>query len=291
LVVIGVIAILLALLLPVLIGSRRSANQLRCASNLAQLGIAMHAYATDHQQALPYGACCSRTTGFPDRNDWIVSWDDLINPYVGKTLTESEKEAPFSYKDTKVVRCPSDMIAPTHTEPGIFRRSYSMPGLLTGHHPSSWIPAGGIGILVLERFSHRPHQRLSWGGVGLLLQQWHDPSLSSSMPNDLVVKLGSVRRPSEVLLLVEGNSGWNVQGHHVWAIVDNPMYCYHAYRQTGAPPTLALARRTSHRDKWNYLFVDGHVASMRLEDTLRRKPDGSVDLSKGSHLWTRDPND
>jgi prepilin-type N-terminal cleavage/methylation domain-containing protein/prepilin-type processing-associated H-X9-DG protein len=54
LVVIGIIAILIALLLPALKKAREQAITIQCLSNLRQLGLAAQTYVADHQGKLPY---------------------------------------------------------------------------------------------------------------------------------------------------------------------------------------------------------------------------------------------
>lgn len=62
LVVIGIIAVLVAILLPALGKARESAKRTACASNLRQIGLAMHMYANDHKLWLPT-MYASPTTG------------------------------------------------------------------------------------------------------------------------------------------------------------------------------------------------------------------------------------
>jgi prepilin-type N-terminal cleavage/methylation domain-containing protein/prepilin-type processing-associated H-X9-DG protein len=55
LVVILILAILAALLLPVLAAAKESSRRASCLSNLRQIGLAIHAYAQEHDGRVPYG--------------------------------------------------------------------------------------------------------------------------------------------------------------------------------------------------------------------------------------------
>jgi prepilin-type N-terminal cleavage/methylation domain-containing protein len=55
LVVIAIIAVLAALLLPVLASAKQAGHRVRCLSNLRQIGIAVQSYADDHGGQIPYG--------------------------------------------------------------------------------------------------------------------------------------------------------------------------------------------------------------------------------------------
>ncbi|MEO6434684.1 MAG: type II secretion system protein [Tepidisphaeraceae bacterium] len=54
LVVVGIIAILVAILLPTLAKARQQATRTQCASNLRQWGIGLRAYAANNRNAFPY---------------------------------------------------------------------------------------------------------------------------------------------------------------------------------------------------------------------------------------------
>src|SRR5438034_10320269 len=55
LVVIAIIVLLAALLLPALAAAREAGRKASCLSNLRQIGIALHAYASDSDGKIPYG--------------------------------------------------------------------------------------------------------------------------------------------------------------------------------------------------------------------------------------------
>src|SRR5258706_4589307 len=97
LVVIGIIALLIAILLPALSRARESANRTACLSNLRQLGLAFLSYTNENKERFPRPAI-----GNPTTEDWIF-WqpgrkleESRIIPYLGGTFK------------LKIFRCPSD---------------------------------------------------------------------------------------------------------------------------------------------------------------------------------------
>jgi prepilin-type N-terminal cleavage/methylation domain-containing protein len=63
LVVIGILGLLIGLLMPVLSQARNSAHRTVCAANLHQVGIAVHLYAADHKDSIPFGPAGRPVTG------------------------------------------------------------------------------------------------------------------------------------------------------------------------------------------------------------------------------------
>jgi prepilin-type N-terminal cleavage/methylation domain-containing protein/prepilin-type processing-associated H-X9-DG protein len=81
LVVIGIIGLLVSILLPSLAAARRSANTVKCASSLRQIGTAIQMYTNEYKEALP---CVQHLTNTGTLNpiDTERHWSDLIVKYL-----------------------------------------------------------------------------------------------------------------------------------------------------------------------------------------------------------------
>ena len=79
LIVISILAVLAALLFPVLGSARESALAVHCLSNLRQLGISLPMYADDNDDQLPPGIKGRYSSG---------DWHKLISPYMGRETSE-----------------------------------------------------------------------------------------------------------------------------------------------------------------------------------------------------------
>src|SRR5215467_7723613 len=75
LVVIAVIAILAALLLPVLAKAKEKGRQTYCINSEHQQALAVFMYADDHNEMLP-------PVAYRDQNGNITNWPSMLDPYL-----------------------------------------------------------------------------------------------------------------------------------------------------------------------------------------------------------------
>jgi prepilin-type N-terminal cleavage/methylation domain-containing protein/prepilin-type processing-associated H-X9-DG protein len=81
LVVIGIIALLIGILLPVLAGARKEAINISCASSLRQMGIGLGVYHHDYRERGPYaGAVIDWDQRDPDTDN--LPWMQQLNTYL-----------------------------------------------------------------------------------------------------------------------------------------------------------------------------------------------------------------
>lgn len=153
LVVIGIIAVLISVLLPVLGRVREQGNQVKCMSNLRQLGMAMVQYATDNKGYFPAAA-----RGVPRpfepagggksyAHDWVY-WQQPNLPGQSPALFWPTTNTTRDLKDqspergaiakylgksfsTQLFICPSDQREPTNINSVWYRYSYCMNGFLS----------------------------------------------------------------------------------------------------------------------------------------------------------------
>jgi prepilin-type N-terminal cleavage/methylation domain-containing protein/prepilin-type processing-associated H-X9-DG protein len=136
LVVIAIIAMLAALLLPVLSKSKASAEGVTCNNNIKELSLAWFLYASENGDLLVnnYGkpqTISTRNTWANNVEDWNNSDDNTNLTYLTRTLF-----SPYDNRSAGIYKCPSDR-APAANGPRI--RSVSMnamvgdPGDLVDH--------------------------------------------------------------------------------------------------------------------------------------------------------------
>jgi prepilin-type processing-associated H-X9-DG protein/prepilin-type N-terminal cleavage/methylation domain-containing protein len=115
LVVIGIIAALIGILLPVLSGVQSRGRDIKCQSNLRQILQALHNYATENKGSMPYGFYWDPSaprTWDPVGSDFrFVSWASQVGRYMAKgTNGDNVGDANFP----PVLKCPEAELAYAH---------------------------------------------------------------------------------------------------------------------------------------------------------------------------------
>ncbi len=121
LVVIAIIATLMALLLPAIQRVREAANNMRCKSNLRQIGIALHNYHNDHGQ-FPPGHEARRANGLGATDGtagnpyYFTNWAIELLPYLeqGALYQLYNNRVVNTHPNNKLVR---EMIVPVYVCP------------------------------------------------------------------------------------------------------------------------------------------------------------------------------
>jgi prepilin-type processing-associated H-X9-DG protein len=159
LVTIGTIALLISLLFPTLSRAREATNQVKCLSNIRQIGMAMFMYTSDNGGYFPAASRADRQ----EQNDYIfwqqpsIYWNSTLFSVALGNPRSLDNGALVRYMgkrfDAKVWTCPSDdpasHLALYTLVPGAYPRypySYSMNYLLDSTYnsigPTAWM--GGV---------------------------------------------------------------------------------------------------------------------------------------------------
>jgi len=302
LVVLGTLAVLALLLVPALAGSKIDTWRLQCQNNLKQLQVGFQLFAQDHGDVLPPAGDQASIGG-------QLTWDAYIHHYFGDTNSDASWTLGVLFSGSSptmetIELCPADwgpMVSWAAGPPGFARRSYAMN--CTGGGASGY----GATIEVNDGYPNRTYllpdlnnTSLHCHGVGIY---W---TSGASAPdwNAKGYKTSVVKDPDGTILLAEVSSSMQIVGN-IW-----PCCCCGPQTTDGsangwgnlfqidtAAPTAAtkLAQGgysegqqlyQAHWGRFNYLFHDGHVAALKIEQTVGT---GTTTAPKG--MWTVTPGD
>src|SRR5688572_13203983 len=105
LVVIGIIAVLIAILLPALSRARAQAKAVQCQSNLRQIGIAAHMYVNNNRGSLPFGEYVPGYAGAVSTR-WFASLQNTLNNKYGATFNDAAASGSHGARLRELFICP-----------------------------------------------------------------------------------------------------------------------------------------------------------------------------------------
>ena len=266
LVVISIIALLIGILLPALGAARGTAQQIKCASNQRQIGVAFHAYAGEVNDHLPYMYVFR---GISDQ----VSWDDLLSDQLSTGLSKAEQSAAYltNEREAEVLVCPSD---DREASGDRALRTYAMVEVED--------PAGDDNDPPL--------------GTGVYFDTGRDerPAALRLGTRDIVDESGTLllgELPTRETIIATAGFNFMGSGKRKPAIFSSPTFLQHPGQQVPGTPGIHEIEPT-HGSRsnavYNYLYVDGHAAAAEPGTLnggvkpLDSQPEGD---------WTRDPAD
>ena len=265
LVVIAIIAILAAMLLPALAAAKQKALRIQCTSQMKQLGLGFSLFNGDRDDKFPPAAY---STG---AYQYQLTWDDYLNRYIGGSDPDDDLLLGISSGGIpKIIRCPADRIEITISYATYGqRRTYSMNGddqIAISSKFGATLPAKpnhGVGVYFNTSDGSMP--------------PWEPPGYKNSIVAD----------PAGTTLLVEQPEGGNIAGNDYPSFSRGPTGPATAGDQTpyqivtGGTQAYGNSAYGLHSRRFNYLFHDGHVEALKVEQTI-----GSGTLAAPKGMWT-----
>ncbi len=233
LVVVAIIALLVSILLPTLGKAKEQTRTVICMSNLRSLGLGFAFYTDENDSWWPAAGGWGGDIR-NSGNDWHeFTWDWILYPL---------------YQQLGLLNCPSDKMPRDYD-------GFAVPQ--DRRHPRSYAINGAI----------------TWVGPSDWGENWDPPygnTYGFPWPG-WVRKATEVTDPSETILLGEmwesayySSVGWKAGIH------DRYYGCGIFYARDGRQATMDVHR---NNDMANYLFCDGHVASIPADDDKLNSPD------------------
>jgi prepilin-type N-terminal cleavage/methylation domain-containing protein/prepilin-type processing-associated H-X9-DG protein len=282
LVVIAIIAILAAMLLPALANAKAKAQRTQCMNQMRQIGFGFPMFANDNGDMLP-------PAGWQDGGNWQLSWDSWLNKYIGGNAADADMDLGYMLVGDapKILVCPADhfpkVVWMGGADPYFASRSYAMVGVGPNQGADNDFqrdPVNGLPDL------NQPG-RMGVGIYWLAGRRWPAPNWNAQGYKTTVV-----RDPAGSILLCENTTGQQCAGN-IWTCIcvgpqqaGNELYQIDPNAQPQDPTSMSSMNQgallyKAHRSRFNYVFNDGHVETLKIEQTIGS---GTKAVPKG--MWT-----
>jgi prepilin-type N-terminal cleavage/methylation domain-containing protein/prepilin-type processing-associated H-X9-DG protein len=268
LVVIGIIAVLIAILLPALQAARRQASQVQCASNMRQISLAMLMYVQNYKGKLPPSQIRAGSAIAPVYGEgWWWATELVRYKFINAPNLFPAPGANKVFNRSSVFRCPEGVDEdalkggageyPTDAK----NNAYNIPN-------ESQAKAEGFGIACWYMLNSRNLSTSgAWpNGDKITPFLYFSGSTAAAMQKDLADprwqrNLSMIKKAAEMVMIVEAaDTNWVDQGN-------SPVYPGNFLNRLGA----RHGKKTARGDNaWtNFAFFDGHVAMYPTEPYTR----------------------
>jgi prepilin-type N-terminal cleavage/methylation domain-containing protein/prepilin-type processing-associated H-X9-DG protein len=291
LVVIAIIAILAALLLPALAKAKATAKRIQCANNMKQDALGMLTYPGDHNNTLTPSLWMSPTVG-------TVTWEELIYTYLGGgsgtsasalsgnvLMADPQVAAALGVGvGLKTLTCPLDTFTKNNWigSDGAAVKSYAM--VTTSQ--TSWYRDPSAGLY--------PSSSSDFMGVGV---SWADSKATAVNTEPPGYSDNVVRHPSGTIMLAELAGSMCAQGNNWPPACFGPTGSGLGYQidktanqsqASGSAISEGSQLYPAQRNRFNYAFHDGHVETLKWEQTCTTKlaPGGVSVVTMPSGMWS-----
>ena len=275
LVVIGIIAVLIAILMPALNRAREQSNLIKCMSNLRQVGNAMAMHAVEHQNHVPLGGLMFVTSATPQglndnarrKYSYYTDGNTLrplplpaaLAPYLGQTLRLDTRANIEADVDSGPVR--DVFTCPTQARDGMKRGTMLQD---TAGWVSPWIWSSYV-------FNEEP------------IGYWDDSASGYKRGRG---NLNRMRAASELMCIGDGKprgtDGWLVMySHGVGTVLEDVWRGRQANSNIGAGDQSAFDL-PRHKNRMNVLFMDGHAETIIA--TINKTNPNEVRFSQAVYL-------
>jgi prepilin-type N-terminal cleavage/methylation domain-containing protein/prepilin-type processing-associated H-X9-DG protein len=291
LVVIAIIAILAAMLLPALAGAKVKAQRAQCMNGMRQCGLGFPQYAADHNSLMPPAGWASGANTGPS---FQLSWDSFINPYIGGNASSADLQqgALFTGDAPQVLACPADRFPKVNwmggLNPWFALRSYSMVGCGPIQGANADYQRDPVNGLPNIKLPGKLSIGIYWSAPSANLANFDAPGFPST----------AVQDPAGTILLCENTHGQQCAGN-IWTCIcngpqstsANPLYQIDNNTAQQDPNTQNNVNQggflyKAHKSRFNYVFNDGHVETLRMEQTI-----GSDTMTAPRGMWSMMPGD
>jgi prepilin-type N-terminal cleavage/methylation domain-containing protein/prepilin-type processing-associated H-X9-DG protein len=275
LVVIGIIAVLVAILLPALTRAQEQAKTTQCLSNLRQIGQALQMYVVESGGYLPPGHVANPNSDGMGLDNWATI-------LVGRKMLTAPSQVNFDANESRgesVLRCPSGLDVKRDTNTGIFG---------SGHEPTSQTDARGATFW--RRVSLQGANK--WLATGQMIDTWYAVNAWDNGKGDNPDSYNKAQRPFP-FRKIRRNADGSVVGEGIK---------YTKFKKSGQlalvfdglimldlqSSTARINARHNKKRSTNFLLADGHAETIETKTLPQFGLDQATPALQGSvaaALW------